>query len=58
VGVGEPPAVFSEPVDVRRRDELGPVAAEVAVADVVGQDDHDVRLAGGVSGRCARGNES
>ena len=45
VVVGEPQPALGEGIQVRRGD-LGAVAAEVAVAEVVGEDDHDVRRTG------------
>ena len=45
VELGEPHAVIGEPVEVRRGD-LAAVAAEVGVAEVVGEDEYDVRTRG------------
>src|SRR5207237_4647567 len=46
VAVGESHAVLGDGVDVRRRDVLhDPLEPELAPADVVGQEDDDVRLA-------------
>ena len=42
VGLGEPHALGREPVDVRRLDELLPETAEVAVAEVIREDEDDV----------------
>ena len=41
--VGEADARASEPVEVRRADSRGAVAAEVAVTEVIGVDEHDIR---------------
>ena len=49
VEVGQPDAAGGQPVD-RRGVEVGPVAAELAEADVVQHDDHDVGGAGGGGG--------
>src|SRR5690606_23387424 len=46
VGLGETNAFLREPVDVRSGDQLLPVATEVAVAEVVSDDQDDVRLSG------------
>ena len=43
VEVGQLHAVSRQAVDVRRLDVLRPVAADVGVADVVGDDEHHVR---------------
>src|SRR5262249_31349040 len=45
VEVGELDALAGEGVDVRRKDNRATAHGEVAVADVVGHDDHDVRPA-------------
>ena len=47
VRVGEPQALPRQPVDVRRADPRRPVAADVAVAQVVGIDEDDIRRIGG-----------
>ena len=52
VAVGEPQAFLREPVDVRRLDRGRAVAAEVAVAEVVGVDQDDVRRRG-LGGPCS-----
>ena len=41
--VGETYALTCEPVDIRSLDVLCPVASKVAIAEVVGKDDDDVR---------------
>ena len=48
---GEPRAARREPIDVRRPDPGRTVAAEVAIAEVVGIDEDDVRAARGGGGR-------
>ena len=40
--VGEADALLRQPVHVRRLDPRGPVAAEIAVADVVRQNEDDI----------------
>ena len=55
VRVGEPQALPRQPVDVRRADPRRPVTPDVAVAQVVGIDEDDVRPLGG--GRQARGQD-
>ena len=40
----EADAFAREPVDIRRRHELAAIAAEIAVAEVVGKNEDDVRL--------------
>ncbi len=42
MSIGEAPPFACQPVDVRCLDLRGTVAADVSVADVVGQDDDDV----------------
>jgi len=42
VGVGEAYSLFSQPVDVGGPDSLCPITFQVAIADVVGVDDHHV----------------
>ena len=41
----EPQTLRAQPIDVRRLDLLLSVAAELTVAEVVGQDVHDIGLA-------------
>jgi hypothetical protein len=50
VAVGEPRPGLGQRVEVRRRHVLAAVEAHVGVAEVVGQDDDDVRLARLVAG--------
>ena len=50
VGLGEFQPLEREPVDVRRRVVLLAVAAHVGIAEVVGEDEDDVRLGGLVGG--------
>ena len=54
VAVGKARAAGGEGVDVGRGDTFAPVATEFAVAEVVGDDEDDVRAAGGLS--CSRGD--
>jgi hypothetical protein len=42
----EPHAVFRKLIEVRRLDLLLSVATEIAVAEIVGQDENDVRFLG------------
>jgi len=46
-----PFGTFGHPVEVRRLEALGPEAAHVAVALIVGEDQHDVRRIGRGRGR-------
>ena len=43
VEVGEPPPLAREPVEVRRGEPGGTIAADVGISQVVGEDDDDVR---------------
>ena len=54
--VGEAAALAREPVEVRRLRVLRAVAAEVAVADVVGEDEDDIRPIDRY-GRCGNEND-
>jgi len=42
VRVGEPAACAREGVEMRRLDQRGAVTAEIAVTDVIGEDENDV----------------
>ena len=53
--VREPAALRREPIQVRRLRVLRAVAREVRIADVVGEEEDDVRPVGGV--RCESGEE-
>ncbi len=44
VRVGEPQPLRGKPIDVRRLDLRRAIAAEVAIADIVGQNEEDIRL--------------
>src|SRR5262245_8945055 len=46
IALREVDAVLGDRVDVRRRDVLAPLKAELAVADVIAQDEQDVRFLG------------
>ena len=50
VAVGKAHAGGGERVDVGRGDAFAPVATEFAVAEIVGDDEDDVRAAGGLGG--------
>ena len=52
IPLGEARAFLGHAVEVRRLDELLPVAADVALGEVIAQDEDDVRLA-----RLGRGDE-
>ena len=43
VGIGEPGALRSQPVDVRRLEEAIPVTADILPAEIVGQDENHIR---------------
>jgi hypothetical protein len=44
ISIGEANAVLCDTVDVRCRDILAPLKAEIAVAEIVSDDDDNVRL--------------
>ena len=44
IGIGESHAVGGQAIEIRRFDLLLAVAAEVAVAEVIGQDEDDIGL--------------
>ena len=52
VGVGEPPAFTGQPVDVWGLQFRSAIAADIAVAEVVGIDQHDVGMGRGACGNC------
>jgi hypothetical protein len=45
VGLGEPHPLAIQPVEVRRFDVLLPIASQVVVAEIIGEDEEDVRSA-------------
>ena len=51
VGLGEAQPLRRQLVDVRRGDVFSAVAAEVTVAEIIGQDEDDVGLVGAKSNR-------
>ena len=53
VTVGEPQSLLRQPVDVRRLDPRRPVAADVAIAEVVGINQDDVGSLGRMASECS-----
>src|SRR5687767_5740183 len=52
VGRRETRALGGEPIQVRRAMFLAPVAGEVVDAEIVGEDEDDIRMRGGKWSRC------